>query len=264
MKKYVVLMMLCGFFAVEAAAEEGFHGLNKLSPDVVQKYWSNTAMIVIEAGESGYEGGSGLVFRSDNKHVYVVTNHHVAREGCKDIGAKCEKLELRFGFSWDMNERQFKVAESQASYVYTTVVLAYDQPDRDMSVLEFTPHPEHRFAEIELIRSMDVFETNMAVFAIGYPIRDYRYPEERLVSQVWSQGTLRGLAFESQSATALGTLIVHTADLLPGMSGGPILDSKGRLLGIQQAIMRIDTSGQDFSFGNIEAIVGIPFDKFAF
>jgi hypothetical protein len=46
--------------------------------------------------------------------------------------------------------------------------------------------------------------------------------------------------------------------------GGALLDDMGRLIGIQQAIQRVDSTGDNVAYENIGVIVGIPFDKVDF
>lgn len=143
--------------------------------------------------------GSGIVWDSDG---HIVTNYHVIR------GAQVAKVTLVDGSSWN------------ARYVGAA-------PDKDLAVLKIDA-PQVRLNPILIGESANL-EVGQKVFAIGNPFG---------LNLSLTTGVLSGLGREIQSPAKI---IIHNviqtdAAVNPGNSGGPLLDSAGRLIGINAAI----------------------------
>lgn len=245
----------------------GFHQIDDEAPDPIRRSWAQAAMIPIDS-QDGYVGGSGIVYQVTDRMAFVLTNHHVSKEGCEEIGAQCRNLHVRFGYYWDDDKNGFETQEGWSGDfgVYENPVLAYDSPRRDMSVLAFDlgTNEETKFIDLDLVRNLDDIDQAEEVSALGFPLQSYRDEDAKDVPQVWSSGHVSGIAFDTQLGTAEGNFLAHSADLLPGMSGGGVFNSAGQLIAIQQSILRIDSSGDDYSYENIQFMVGVTFDEFDF
>jgi S1-C subfamily serine protease len=248
--------------------DAGFNPLSENAPVSIRRFWHQAAMIPID-GPTGYVGGSGIVFYANESYAFVLTNHHVSREGCADVGAPCEKLDVRFGFYW--NEELGRL-EKQSNWngeygIFENPVLAYDSASRDMSVLmiDLSSTPARfSFENLELVKDLGAINQGEPVAALGFPIQSYRDEAIADVVQVWSAGSISGMAFDTQIGEASGNFLVHNSDLLPGMSGGGIFNGAGQLIAIQQSILRTDSTGNDFSYDNITYMFGMTFDAFEF
>lgn len=248
--------------------DAGFNPLSENAPASVRRFWHQTAMIPID-DPAGYVGGSGIIFYANERHAFVLTNHHVSKEGCANVGAPCRKLDVRFGYYW--NEELGRL-EKQSNWsgeygVFDDPVLAYDSASRDMSVLVIdlaSTSSRFSFKNLELVKDLGAIDQGESVSALGFPIQSYRDEASADVVQVWSAGSVSGIAFDTQIGEASGNFLVHNSDLLPGMSGGGLFNGAGQLIAIQQSIFRTDPSGNDFSYDNITYMFGMTFDAFDF
>jgi S1-C subfamily serine protease len=143
--------------------------------------------------------GTGFVWDEDG---HVVTNYHVIEGG---------------------NAAQVVLAD-RSSY-QARVVGTY--PDKDLAVLAIDA-PKDRLRPIPVGSSRDVQVGQMA-YAIGNPFGLDRTLTSGVVSAV-------GREIESASHHKIRNTIQTDAAVNPGNSGGPLLDSAGRLIGVNTAI----------------------------
>jgi S1-C subfamily serine protease len=135
------------------------------------------------------------------------------------------------------------IVPSEGDRSYQGRVIAID-PARDLALIEFTGI---RLAPLTLYTG-PVNEGD-AVIALGYPgnvdlatarsATDFITP----LSPVRSQGVFSG----RRSLTGTDVLL-HTASIARGNSGGPLLDRCGRVLGVNSAITRADDGDASFGF----------------
>ncbi|MBB4085354.1 S1C family serine protease [Sphingomonas carotinifaciens] len=135
------------------------------------------------------------------------------------------------------------IVPSEGSKSYQGRVVAYDAR-RDLALIEIT---EARLPPVALYTG-PVAEGN-AVIALGYPgnvdlataqsAADYIRP----LSPVRSQGVASG----RRSLTGIEVLL-HTASIARGNSGGPLLDPCGRVIGVNSALTRADEGDSTFGF----------------
>lgn len=159
--------------------------------------------------------GSGFVWDKDG---HIVTNFHVIR-GASDI----------------------KVALIDQS-VYPATVISGD-PDKDVAVLQLQCPPE-KFQElkpVELGTSANLL-VGQKVFAIGNP-----FGLDHTLTQGIVSGVGRELQVPGPRGVPIKNVIQTDAAINPGNSGGVLLDSKGRLIGINTAIA--DPTGRGASSG---------------
>ncbi|KAK9820272.1 hypothetical protein WJX72_008397 [[Myrmecia] bisecta] len=159
--------------------------------------------------------GSGFVW--DTKG-HIVTNFHVIK-GAADV----------------------KVALIDQS-VYPATLVGGD-PDKDVAVLQLQAPPEklRELKPVSLGNSSRLL-VGQKVFAIGNP-----FGLDHTLTQGIVSGLGRELATPGYRGVPIRNVIQTDAAINPGNSGGVLLDSKGRLIGINTAIA--DPSGRGASSG---------------
>jgi S1-C subfamily serine protease len=95
----------------------------------------------------------------------------------------------------------------------------------------------------------DTIDTGLVVYAAGHPLDD---PEYTLLDGIVSKARADG----ESSWASVDSVIEHTADILPGNSGGPLVTANGHIVGINYAG---NDEGQSFAIGKTEAerVVGV-------
>ncbi|CAL8461626.1 g1157 [Coccomyxa elongata] len=159
--------------------------------------------------------GSGFIW---DKKGHVVTNFHVIR-GASDI----------------------KVALIDSS-VYPAKVIGGD-PDKDIAVLQLQA-PEEKLRELRPITlgTSTNLLVGQKVYAIGNP-----FGLDHTLTQGIVSGLGRELATPGFRGVPIKNVIQTDAAINPGNSGGVLLNSKGRLIGINTAIA--DPTGKGANSG---------------
>lgn len=160
--------------------------------------------------------GSGFVWDTDG---HVVTNYHVVQRAVE----RGDLVYVRF-------------AGDEAPYEARIVNVA---PHRDIAVLKLVDRPATPLTPVELGQSTNLL-VGQHVYAIGNPFG---------LDQTLSSGLVSGLDREIRSVTQhkIDGVIQTDAAINPGNSGGPLLDSRGRLIGVNTAIITL--SGADNGIG---------------
>jgi len=145
--------------------------------------------------------GSGFVW---DEKGFVVTNDHVVRGGDRF------EVTLEDGSTWPG-------------------VLVGADPDKDIAVLKLDGAPATKLKPVAVGTSGDLV-VGQSVFAIGNPFG---------LDQTLTTGVISGLgrAIQSPSGRRIDGVIQTDAAVNPGNSGGPLLDSAGRLIGMNTAIV---------------------------
>jgi len=94
----------------------------------------------------------------------------------------------------------------------------------------------------------DELAVGVDVFAAGFPLGDHEYT---LLDGIISKEDADG----ESSWASVDSVIEHTADILPGNSGGPLVSEDGLVVGVNYAG---DTEGQAFAIGYEEAGKVLP------
>jgi putative serine protease PepD len=177
-----------------------------------------TSVVSVSAGEGT---GSGFVISADG---YVVTNHHVVREA--------DSIELVFS---DGSREAAEVVGSSASY--DLAVLLVDRDDLTPVVLGESG-------------SVDVGDP---VLAIGSPLGLEGTVTSGIISALNRPVTAGG-----QGEQAFINAMQTDAAINPGNSGGPLVDARGRVIGVNSAIATLGISG---TTGSIGLGFAIPIDQ---
>jgi S1-C subfamily serine protease len=191
----------------------------RLSPGVV------TVMSIFEGGggllEDGGEGGQGSGFVLDGDG-YIVTNAHVVTTEQDGGSERAEDVFVEFS---DGNRVRAKIVG--------------DDPFADVALLKVDPEGLSLTPlELGLSRSIEVGEP---VAAIGSPFGE---------RQSLSIGVISAVDRNIRSLTRfqIGDAIQTDAAINPGNSGGPLLDARGRVLGINAQIKSQSGGGEGVGF----------------
>ena len=162
--------------------------------------------------EMSTEGsGSGLVL---DKLGHVLTNYHVVE-----------------------NARQVQVTLYDGE-TYTAEIVGAD-PINDIAVIKIDA-PENTLFPLAFGDSSQL-KVGMRVFAIGNPFGLERTMTSGIISSL-------NRTLQVREGRSIKSIIQTDASVNPGNSGGPLLDSKGRLIGINTAIATASGQSAGVSF----------------
>ncbi len=194
--------------------------------------------LVAERGQlTPDEQSTVAAFRSASPSVVFITSKQVSR-GLFRLSAMEISEDAGSGFIWDANGyivTNYHVVQNSA----TIQVALADQslwqaqrvgtdPDKDIAVLKIEA-PSNLLPPIAIGTSNDL-RVGQRVYAVGNP---FGY------DQTMTAGIISGLGREIKSITnrPIKGVIQTDAPLNPGNSGGPLLDSAGRVIGMTTAIL---------------------------
>ena len=145
----------------------------------------------------GGGGGSGVIIDRKDNTYFVLTSHHVVR----------------------YPDRYEIVTSDSSRYL---VSKAQELPGFDLAVVQFESNKKYRVAELG---HSDQLTGETQVYAAGFPVpepgREQRYYQ-------FSAGEFVRYQQEGDN----GYTMVYNSQVMPGMSGGPVVDGIGRVVGI--------------------------------
>jgi 2-alkenal reductase len=162
-------------------------------------------------GASPQASGSGVII--DNRG-YIVTNNHVVEQ-----------------------QQSLQVVFADGSR--TSATLVGTDPYSDLAVIKV----DRSVPAVAQFGDSDALEVGQPVVAIGSALGDY----ENTVTEGIVSGLHRTL--QDANAPSLQDLIQTDAAINHGNSGGPLLDLSGKVVGINTAVVRGDTSTGDVAEG---------------
>ena len=177
---------------------------------IVDRVGPSVAAVRIAGDESAAGTGSGFVFTSDG---YLLTNSHVVRAGRAPTAAPPA---LRYVVALGDG------TESTADWVG-------DDPDTDLALLR-VQNARSTLAPAALGTSATVKRGEIAI-AIGNPLGFEHTVTAGIVSAL-------GRSMRASTGRLIPDVIQTDAALNPGNSGGPLLDSRGEVIGVNTAIIR--------------------------
>ena len=189
--------------------------------DVVERAGPSVAAVRVQGGGTGRDdalgGGSGFLFTPDG---YLLTNSHVARAGRPAPVPRGRRFPISLS-----DGREF-----EARFVG-------DDADTDLAVLHVDATSRGALAPLALGRSAALRRGEIAI-AIGNPLGFEHTVTAGIVSAL-------GRSMRSASGRLIPDVIQTDAALNPGNSGGPLLNSRGEVVGVNTAVIR---GAQSISF----------------
>lgn len=190
-----------------------------LPPELVSdKIEQIASEITVKIRGKNFLGSGIIVHQQDNKYL-VLTNQHVLRAG----------------------EPPFKIQAANGTIYQAEVVTSPSSSNDDLALLSFVSSDRLRTAAIG---NSAVLQEGEMVFAAGFPANLLNTDKELAVidevtKNSTSSQTKSGFNFtEGRVAVVLdrplqqGYQIGYTNHVLKGMSGGPLLDRRGRVIGV--------------------------------
>jgi S1-C subfamily serine protease len=220
LRSLVVVVGLLGTITTSRAGDT-------IPQKVVQAVKNATVYIQVEAADWD-KSGSGFVVAADGGTVLVVTNRHVVMTLPRDVAStKPAAIKVVFG------------SGTKAERSYPAEVVASDA-ERDLAVLKAigvkdAPEP------ISYANPDDAVET-LVVYSFGFPFGQALATGKGFPAITVGKASVSSLRTGNDGELAT---IQIDGNLNPGNSGGPVVDSKGRLVGVAVAIQR---DGQGIGF----------------
>ncbi len=193
--------------------------------------------VVVFNGDQLVALGTGVIVGQGDGGVYVATNYHVIANGSAN-GIRVLAPARRSAGGED-DEGRPQVIEREAEYRRSDTGRG-----KDIAIL-FVPGLSR--PPVTLLDG--TLNPDAEVRALGYPYTDLAL-WRRIQPRPWITDG-RVSALERESITAGGSAvdqIVHTADLNEGMSGGPLVDHCGRLVGLNAAFLN-GANGANIAIG---------------
>jgi S1-C subfamily serine protease len=170
------------------------------------------APAVVAVSVSGSRGragtGSGFLITPDG---YLLTNSHVARAGRDGVKGLTHRVLLADG------------REASARF-------GGDDPDTDLALLQIDAAAAGALPVLALGRSADLRRGEIAI-AIGNPLGFEHTVTAGIVSAL-------GRSMRASTGRLIPDVVQTDAALNPGNSGGPLLNSRGEVIGVNTAIIR--------------------------
>ena len=145
----------------------------------------------------GGAGGSGVIVERKDNTYFVLTNHHVVRYPDR------YEIETSDGSRYPVYKMQ-------------------ELPGFDLALVQFQSNKIYRVAELG---NSDQLAGGTQVYATGFPVPG---PGREQRSYRFSAGQFQ----RYQPTGDNGYTMVYNSEVIPGMSGGPVLDGIGRVVGI--------------------------------
>lgn len=150
--------------------------------------------------------GSGIIFERKGDTYFVLTNHHVVEEPG------------RYEIIAPDGDRH-------------TIYYSKELPDLDLAILQFTSKKKYSVANLG---NSDKLTEGTTVYAVGWA----KIPGSDQPSYQFTRGYIRSRLQNPDKGYALG----YDNEAIPGMSGGPVLDENGLLVGINGRATEPDIS----------------------
>jgi S1-C subfamily serine protease len=199
LEKSLAGVVTVGIYKVQGASK--ILGMRGGDPEKISDVAYQKALDM--SGASG--SGSGFIIEKNGK-LYVITNAHVIESASDEAGSI-------FVYTIDRQKYEVKIVGGDNFY--------------DIAVLEFVQTPPKDKIAIMRFRQSEA-RIGEGVYAIGNPLGEYPYTVTNGI--VSAKNRVRG------GNTGKFGFIQTTATVIWGNSGGPLVDTRGEVLGINSQI----------------------------
>ena len=192
-----------------------------LPPDQLKKIKAATAYIKVEAGPMGGTG-SGFLVKADGATGLVVTNDHVVTMKWKVGGPKQQRPTVAVVFN----------SGTPTEWTAPAEIVAQD-PDRDLALVRFRA-PKGLPEPLTLAGPVRLPETT-PVFVCGFPFGELLAEGAKNPEISIGASTVSSIRNNENGEVAAVEL---NGALNPGNSGGPVVATDGKLIGVAVATIR--------------------------
>jgi Trypsin-like peptidase domain len=211
---------------------------SSISPATVAEIKTATVFIKVESDQLS-KSGSGFVVQADDKATYIVTNHHVI----------ASTVSLDAGGVDRRNARTLTLKNPRTTVIFRSgtrqeqslpaEVLAADET-ADLAVLKVGAVKGVK--PIAFSQAADLVET-MPIYTFGFPYGSALSVAKGNPAITVGKGTVSSIRLNDAGEVGMVQL---DGSMNPGNSGGPVVDIKGRLIGVAVATIR-NSSGIGFA-----------------
>ncbi len=184
--------------------------------EMLEEVMQSVVMIETYSFVDSDGSGSGVIYKKVNNTYYVLTNEHVID------GHLASNLSLTI---FDKTG-EIKIPRGDITIEKQSVI-------HDLAIISFTSTKDLRVIELG---SKDLLRQGQLVYAVGSPLD---------LPNTVSMGMLSFYdRFMTDGEGMNTTMIQHTASINPGNSGGALVDSNGKLIGINSMSYVDETLGE--------------------
>ncbi|WP_308369215.1 MULTISPECIES: S1C family serine protease [unclassified Streptomyces] len=209
-------------------------------------------MAVATAVVLGVMGGSALADDLDPKEIYeraAPATVHVLGSDSAGTGVVYDAGQGLIVTNAHVVQGQAALKAAVGDHPPAPVQVLGVDPCEDLAVLKFSA-PQDGLKELKFGSSKDV-ETADSVTALGYP---ESYGDQSSAKAAFTTGSVQNSdvknAEPSPSLPRYPDTIQHSATLNPGNSGGPLLNGKGEVVGINTLRATGEVSGQFYAISS--------------
>jgi S1-C subfamily serine protease len=177
--------------------------------DVVERAAPAVVAVSVTNGAQHGGSGSGFLYTPDG---YLLTNSHVVRAGGR------------------MSAKTLTYRVSLADGREASARFVGDDPDTDLAVLHVDPISTGALPALVLGRSAELKRGEIAI-AIGNPLGFEHTVTAGIVSAL-------GRSMRASTGRLIPDVVQTDAALNPGNSGGPLVNSRAEVIGVNTAIIR--------------------------
>lgn len=228
-----------------------------LTSAIESNYTNTISITAMFPDGSGARGTGVLVYKGG----YIATNAHVISKSVNDLGTITHEIaeEIKIEF-WTEDDYKGmwvyqKTAAEEAAYTRTMTDISYNQNnpydsnnkgvlywniEEDLAILKCPNMPIEYVNKAAVLRNAisEPLKIGEPVAALGWSLGYFYRSSVGTISSYMD----RFIALDGDTGVTkdFDFAILHDAVIINGNSGGPLLDSEGRLLGLNTLILYLD------------------------